>query len=81
MPPRYGTLVLVHGGVWENIPPNQVLGVVSYSNVIGEIEAVLPVDYLAVYIPSVFGAKWGPADETLKHDCAERPLFSGRLEF
>lgn len=40
---------------------------------------MLPVDYLPIDIPPVLRAKGGPADETLKHDCPERPLCSGQL--
>lgn len=64
----------------DNIPPNQVLGVVANSNVIREIEAVLPIDYLPVYVPPILCAERGPADEAFKHDCAERPLCSSQLD-
>lgn len=40
---------------------------------------MLPVDYLAIDIPSILRAEWGPADETLKHNCAKRPLYPGPL--
>lgn len=68
-------LVPVHARV-GNIPPNEMLSVVAYPNVVREIEAVLPIDYLPVYVPPVLCAKRGPADKALKHDCAERPLCS-----
>jgi hypothetical protein len=64
----------------RNVPPNQVLSVVAYPNVVREIEAVLPIDYLPVDVSPVLRAKRGPADETLEHDCAERPLCSGQLD-
>lgn len=49
------------------------------TNVVREIEAVLPVDYLPVDISPVFRAKGGPADETLEHDCTKRPLCPDHL--
>lgn len=38
---------------------------------------MLPVDYLPIDVSSIFRAERGPADETLKHNCAEGPLYKG----
>lgn len=63
----------------EDVPSDQMLGVMTNTNVVREIEAVLPIDYLAIDVPSILRAEWGPADETLKHNCAKRPLYPGPL--
>lgn len=55
----------------EDVPSDQVLGVVTDTNIVWEIKAVLPVDYLPIDVSSIFRAERGPADETLKHNCAE----------
>lgn len=55
----------------EDVPSDQVLGVMTNTNVIREIEAVLPIDYLAIDVSSILRAERGPANETLKHYCAE----------
>lgn len=62
----------------ENVPSDQVLGILAYSNVVREIEAMLPIDYLPVDVSPVFCAEWGPADETFEHDCPKGPLRSGQ---
>lgn len=64
----------------ENIPPNEMLSVVAYPNVVREIETVLPIDYFPVDVPPILRAERGPADKAFKHDCAERPLCSSQLE-
>lgn len=58
------------------VPSDQVLSIMAYSNVVREIQTMLPVDYLPVDVSPVFCTKWGPADEALEHDCPEGPLHS-----
>lgn len=53
------------------MPSDQVLGGAVDFHVVWEVEALAPVDDLAVDVLPVIGAKGRPADEALEHDCAE----------
>lgn len=50
-----------------------MFGITRKDNLLREVEAISPVDDLAVGIGGFLSTEWGPSDQTLKHNSADRP--------
>lgn len=55
------------------LPPNQILGLRAQSDIVRKVQALPPVDNLAIGIVAVLGTERGPAHQTLEHDCSQAP--------
>lgn len=55
------------------LPSNQILRLHAQCNIIREVQALPPVDNLAVCIVTVLGTEWRPAHQALEHDRSQAP--------
>ena len=60
-------------GGFGGSPPDEALGRRRQLDVVGEVQALPPVDDLAVRVVAVLGTEGRPAHEALVHDGAQRP--------
>src|SRR5688572_17201712 len=60
-------------GLESDIPPDQVLGLDTQSDIIGEVQSLSPVHDLTVRVVAVLGAERRPANKALEHNRSEGP--------
>ena len=69
--PEKGEVENEAGSRASNLPSDEILSLHAQLDVVGEVEALSPVDDLAIRVVAVLGAERGPANQTFKHNGAQ----------